>query len=398
MSGLVGDADGTVKVFIEEIIDTPEQQAAFAEEDAAIKALNKDMVATTGCEDDDEEDYVDEGGSAHSGATRRIQEVDLTSGGVVDRSKGVDRVSKSGAKRRDNRSKETSAYAACLSTAADAPFAPRGGMTFTPMGEERFLMLGGADRTGVHHPFASNVFRRGRWDCKAFGLPGKDDEIKLSGHAAVSCEEGVTVVFGGINVAEDGSAEFSGATWILSNDSGDWKKVGDDGKSNLQPSARNSHQMVLVGKKFLYLYGGADDKETKGDVWKFDVEARAWSEVKIFAAAGKGSGGGGGGPASREMHCCFAVADGFIVVGGRHTEDGRVLRDCWKFSVEKLAWTELAAPPSKRCCAAGGLLGGKIVIFGGFDGESEMFDNLMVFDVRNNTWETVEVEGAPVMR
>ncbi|GMI49213.1 hypothetical protein TrCOL_g10769 [Triparma columacea] len=415
MSGL---ANSGINVYIEEIIDTPEQQESFRFEDEEIRALNNamlkqgvidnDSTSSNSSGEDDDDDVVEEGVEVGDKRMGVIQEVDLMSGGVVEKTvEGSSRASasadddddkKKNSKKKKKKKKKKNlkdpsttsplpltASSRCVSTSASAPFPPRGGFTLTPLTPTHLLLLGGASRSGECYGFEDITFNvtNDKW-IKGEGWKGRDILPMINGHAATGLGEGRVLVTGGVKI-EDGHATLSEGTYLLEN--GEWKDVGDKPEGG-----RNGAQMVEWGGKG-WLYGGAGETRTYGDVWIFEI-GKGWKEARVEGAT----------PKSREMHSCVSVEGGFVVVGGRHTETGEVLRDCWRFLISEDGmggeWCELTKPPEKRCAGgAGTVRGGKVLVYwGGYDGGEVMYDTAMVLDLEMGVWKVLEVEGAPVIR
>ncbi|GMI03608.1 hypothetical protein TrVE_jg724 [Triparma verrucosa] len=389
-----------VTIFFEEITDTPEQQEAFRKEDEAIKHLNKTMAGEQG---EDEEDNEEENLGTN------IQEIDLTSGGVVQKG---DLKKK---KRKKKKKKKTSgtcvcpltACSECVSTQASFAHGPRGGATLTLNGRGGTLtLLGGADRNGQHFAVDATMefdLKSREWASGGGGGEGGGSgsgPCPRSGHSAVYEEGRETLyLFGGISPTPDdpGLAMFHSDLWKLK--AGEWTKVAVEGG----PSARHEHRACVVATeagKFMCVFGGVDEGRTYDELWMFDLERESWELLKVEK---------GEKPQSREMHCMTAGGSGggsgtfssLYVTGGRHTETGEVLKDLWVFDFKSMGWTRLGNPPSKRCSHGGGLMldEGYLVLFGGFDGGEVMYDDFIVYDIAGESgWSEMEVEAAPVIR
>ena len=144
--------------------------------------------------------------------------------------------------------------------------------------------------------------------------------------------------------------------------------------------------MTISGVSHLAVLGGANDSQTFGDLHFYNPVTNVWSvETKPTFK-------------SREMHAMVAIGGNVYVSGGRHTETGEVLLDLWCYEVASKTWKELATPPDPRCCTAFAALGGRIVVFGGFNGTDTLHDDLQVYDVETNVWTVVAVDGAPSVR
>jgi hypothetical protein len=151
------------------------------------------------------------------------------------------------------------------------------------------------------------------------------------------------------------------------------------------PSPRvGSASAVLAGCMYLFSGRGGTDMapvEEHGAVWAFDPSSTTWTLLKP-ADASKPY------PPARSYHC--ATSDGhctFFIHAGCPAS-GR-LSDLWKFDVESRAWTQGAdAPAPQRGGASIAYSGGKVYRMNGFDGTTEQGGSIDVYDVASDAWST----------
>ena len=128
--------------------------------------------------------------------------------------------------------------------------------------------------------------------------------------------------------------------------------------------------------------------EENGGVWAFDPTAASWTLISPADTTKPF-------PPARSYHC--AAADGVrtLFIHAGCPASGR-LSDLWKFDVETRAWERCAdAPAPERGGTSIAYSGGKIYRMGGFDGKTEQGGRVDVYDVQGDSWstETFEADG-----
>lgn len=172
----------------------------------------------------------------------------------------------------------------------------------------------------------------------------------------------------------------------------------------------------------LYLYGGMDPNNRKGDVWVYDPILNTWTQKSTTGALrrshsavfvnGKmyvfgGQGGAGAlsrfdvynpatdswsalpyGPSARYYHACSAI-DGKIYIHGGTDGGANKLADFWVYDTVSNDWTQLANGPSGRRYHQSVALGTKLYLYGGetsVNGVAVAVDELWEYDTVLNTW------------
>lgn len=123
------------------------------------------------------------------------------------------------------------------------------------------------------------------------------------------------------------------------------------------PGPREGCGLVALGDA-LYLFGGNSSQTTQhNDVW---IYGPSWRPVE--------PSGGGERPSARAGSACVAVGQCLYVFGGLDADRGW-LNELWQFDTVTRVWTLLpplgdAPSPRDKCAAV--VVGGNIVLFGGF--------------------------------
>lgn len=153
--------------------------------------------------------------------------------------------------------------------------------------------------------------------------------------------------------------------------------------SGLQPPPRRDHSLVADGQR-LFAFGGRSSGPL-GDLWAFDTNEGAWTEV----AAPDG-------PSARFGHnAVYDAARGrMLVFGGQGS--GGFFNDVWAFDVASGAWSQLTvggSGPSPRYGAAGALdPAGRLLISHGFT-DAGRFDDTWGYDLGGGSWADASPQG-----
>jgi len=149
-------------------------------------------------------------------------------------------------------------------------------------------------------------------------------------------------------------------------------------------------------KRSLLAFGGWNSKKTLSvaSFLEFDPTLKAWTPVANAQNV----------PPARSEHTMNAIKGGPVVLFGGW-DDRKILGDTWVMTWVKDApptWVEATNPavpgPCPRRGHATAVLGDKVYLFGGFDGEKRL-DDIWVFDISTRTWLPLRCTGnAPTAR
>ena len=122
--------------------------------------------------------------------------------------------------------------------------------------------------------------------------------------------------------------------------------------------------------------------EEAGSMWCYDTTTNTWDLITPAESSNPV-------PAGRSYHSITSDGVDKIYIHSGCPEQGR-LSDLWVFDVENKAWTELpSAPGPARGGASIAFLDGKICRMNGFDGKTEQGGALDIFDIADSSWSTV---------
>ena len=150
------------------------------------------------------------------------------------------------------------------------------------------------------------------------------------------------------------------------------------------------------GKNDVLLYGGEyfDGKKTYvyGDLYKFDVKKRTWSQIKTKKP-----------PKPRSGHQSFAHKGYFYTFGGEYTSPNQKnfnhYRDLWRLDLSTWEWEQLSLKGSSPSARSGHricVVKGKAVLFGGFydtGRDLKYYNDLWVFDIESLKWASLGSPG-----
>ena len=172
-------------------------------------------------------------------------------------------------------------------------------------------------------------------------------------------------------------------------------KVGLEGDL---PLARAEHTAVNIDDK-MYIFGGLTADGFMNDMYVFDPIALRWSLVDYPL---------GPMPTRRAGHAATeSGSEQFVLFGGRtgntlnFTKDTRMMNDVWNFDRARQIWRHMrptsAQAPSPRQYAAAVVMGGRLYIFGGIDGLSDVvFNDVWSFDLYSQTWSQLSPNSGSV--
>lgn len=155
------------------------------------------------------------------------------------------------------------------------------------------------------------------------------------------------------------------------------------------PAAREDHTWTLDGAgETAFLFGGRDGSAVFGDLWAFDLATDSWSEL---APAGPPP------PARFGHEAAWVDGIGLVIVFGQ--AGASFFNDLWSFDPDAGAWTELPAAgavPVARygSCAAVGP-DGRLWISHGFTSENARFSDTLAYDFETAAWTDQTPPGDP---
>ena len=231
------------------------------------------------------------------------------------------------------------------------------------------------------------------WACKPSSEPstlGSGSSLapppRLAHSTVYDPVEGQVILFGGTSFSgEETPLVDYDDTWAYDSKSIKWTELHPSGDL---PSGRGGHAMVYdpEGKQVI-LFGGGSEASGFNDTWSYDPAADSWTEL---APAGKV-------PVARDGHSMvYDPKSGKVILFGG--EDGATeLSDTWAYDLKANEWTELrprGARPQARCyhTMVYDPVGERMILFGGsvLSGEEGMeavgIDDAWAYDPQANTW------------
>lgn len=176
-------------------------------------------------------------------------------------------------------------------------------------------------------------------------------------------------------------------------------------------SARSQHTAIYdsAGKQMI-VFGGENEKGVLNDTWAFDIEKKAWEEIKA-AEEGKI-------PSARRYHSAIYDENNkqmIVFSGGDATNRVGLFFDTWTFNIGKNTWEEIETdtiPPARIYhSAVYDPINKQMIVFGGGTRKAA-FSDIWVYDIESlqdnspdatsgslkKAWTEVETKESPSQR
>jgi N-acetylneuraminic acid mutarotase len=211
--------------------------------------------------------------------------------------------------------------------------------------------------------------------------PGEIPSARVQHSLVWNEADGQVYLFGGRSAGTP-----LGDLWTFNVDDPAWTQVQTEGPS---PGARFGHRAVFdpAGGRILVL-GGQVAETFLDDLWAFTSRDNTWSRIAVVGTP----------PARQGAGVALDTDSGRLYVTHGVGNQG-YLDDTWVLDLASATWEEISAPaggPSKR-----GLLravwypsGERLMIFGGESSEQPLLGDLWSFDPTSRSWEELP-QGEP---
>lgn len=158
------------------------------------------------------------------------------------------------------------------------------------------------------------------------------------------------------------------------------------------PTPRSAHGQSMIDDRYIIVMGGWDGRVELDDVHVFDTATKLWHHMPTQGTR----------PPRRHFHTFIVVNGWGMLIGGY---DGDVwMDDVWGLNLQTWTWHEFSHKagkpwPARRASAAGVALHDRIVMFGGYDGQSFLSDLWTLHvpsseDITSLRWELHQPAGA----
>lgn len=209
-------------------------------------------------------------------------------------------------------------------------------------------------------------------------LPGPRRDHSLTAYAAGSR----VYLFGG-----RAGGDPLGDLWVYDVEASAWSQLAPDGNA---PAARFGHNAILDPTRGRFvIFGGQAGGSFFSDVWAYDPAGNSWSEIAPEGAGPTQRYGAGG---------AFDPAEESLIVSHGFTNQGR-FDDTWQFGLGEQRWSD-ASPtqgerPIKRCLLRTVIDPGRgrLLLFGGQTDGTPFLGDLWAFDLADRAWSELVGEG-----
>ena len=143
----------------------------------------------------------------------------------------------------------------------------------------------------------------------------------------------------------------------------------------------NKFAAVINFQGFLYIIGGWNEGGVTANVRKYNPDTNLWQEASPMSIARCGV-------------CAVADQNSLYAIGGQSNSEPLDVVE--RFDPETNSWSRIATIHGKRAFACGGIVSGKVFVFGGLAGiRTSQLNLIEVYDVATNVWSSTEWMGAP---
>eukprot|EP00755_Sulcionema_specki_P003427 Sspe_Gene.27641::Locus_12016_Transcript_1_1_Confidence_1.000_Length_7586::g.27641::m.27641 len=225
------------------------------------------------------------------------------------------------------------------------------------------------------HPLLQPSPRRGI----PFAAGARRNEMRVASacsqplHCPVVLWKDVLLAFGGVPEGASSPTSITCYCPVVSNDAG-WVQVATSGRP---PRPRHHHACLVFGGK-LVVHGG-EGSEVFRDMHALDLDSREWHAVATANSP-------------RPLHSHSMTVDGgrFLMCGGMRSATGlaaEVAGELWEFDCSAQEWHHLSTHHfAARYNHSSTVVGGKLVVYGGFDSEGVPSHTVVVFDLSTLEW------------
>ena len=185
------------------------------------------------------------------------------------------------------------------------------------------------------------------------------------------------------------TARLSGDLWVYDVEAAAWSQLATDGG----PAARFGHNAILdPSRGRVVVFGGQAGGAFFSDVWAYEPAANSWSEIAAEGAGPAQRYGAGG--ALDPLTESLVISHGF-------TNQGR-FDDTWEFSLGQAQWVDDSPTqgerPLRRCLlrTVVDIRRNRMLLFGGQSNQAPFHGDLWAFDFAGRNWS--ELAGGPSPR
>jgi len=147
---------------------------------------------------------------------------------------------------------------------------------------------------------------------------------------------------------------------------------------NTPPPARFNHKAIVKDGK-MYIFFGENGNGVLGDIWEYNPITKEWVEI-IPNSVQK--------PADRSQHAAVIIGNKVYIIGGKDG-NGNPLSDCWRYDFATNNWQQFADMPSVTLYGHTAVTdGSNVYVYGGLKNGANLDPNIRIYNPGANSWTT----------
>lgn len=216
-------------------------------------------------------------------------------------------------------------------------------------------------------------------------------------HAAAAVGQRI-FSFGGYCTGDNYRVSTPIDVFVLTTSDYRWSQVAKpkngDPASNDWPFQRYGHTVSPHGDRYIYLFGGRNDNHPCNVLFQFDTLTMTWNKPRVTGHV----------PAARDGHSACIINNALYIFGGYEESFSHYGPFVYKLDLVSMAWTQLECvgePPIYRDFHSATPIGDYMFIFGGrssnsndllaFNQDEIYSDKLSFLDTNTLTWHTPNI-------
>lgn len=219
----------------------------------------------------------------------------------------------------------------------------------------------------------------GEWEMvQTTQVPG----IRICQSMVYDSESDVVIMFGGHNGQKNVNE-----TWVYDFNENTWTKM----EPSMSPPGRVGTGFVYdPGRDICILFGGIGDNSVFfNDTWKYNYNTNTWTELHPISSPSKRTKG----------FAAYDIESDRVVWFGGYGPDMKLLDETWSYNLDENTWVNRTTSTRPQARQRNPMMydeeSDRIIMFGGWLGETNVLDDTWAYDFNTNTWTDMNPEPKP---